>query len=233
MRRRRMKALLYRRKSSVSMNSTSRILTGCSMKPSVVYFTPCSFAGSLNTLPKSKKLSREWNLLGRRMSLQQMYSGEWMGMPSAYWPGLSWGTRPTQLGVTASFFGSCLPSFVRLGAVAVAVGIVAPQWRLFIGMTTLSSVISIRKLRFFSSLHEGRLSPGGERLRDEVCIEISRIAGYLFPDPARKCDRLKFILQLNFGGDQAAVFTLELIDFPHQTGVRYPIAGLFNQWPFA
>ena len=30
-----------------------------------------------------------------------------------------------------------LPSFVRLGAVAVAVGIVAPQWRLFLGMTTL------------------------------------------------------------------------------------------------
>src|SRR5271169_1984662 len=104
MRRRRMKALLYRRKSSVSTNSTSRILTGCSMKPSVVYFTPCSLAGSLKTLPKSKKLSREWNLLGRRMSLQQMYSGEWMGMPSAYWPGLSWGTRPTQLGVTASRF---------------------------------------------------------------------------------------------------------------------------------
>src|SRR5271165_6371186 len=84
------------------MNSTSRILTGCSMKPSVVYFTPCSLAGSLKTLPKSKKLSREWNLLGRRMSLQQMYSGTWMGMPSAYRPGLSWGTRPTQLGVTAS-----------------------------------------------------------------------------------------------------------------------------------
>jgi hypothetical protein len=51
-----------------------------------------------------------------------------MGMPSAYWPGLSWGTRPTQLGVTGSLFGSCLPSFVRLGAVAVAVGIGAPQW---------------------------------------------------------------------------------------------------------
>src|SRR5271169_2224901 len=102
MRRRRMKALLYRRKSSVSTNNTSRILTGCSIKPSVVYFTPCSLAGSLKTLPKLKKLSREWNLLGRRMSLQQMYSGLWMGMPSAYWPGLSWGTRPTQLGVTGA-----------------------------------------------------------------------------------------------------------------------------------
>src|SRR5271166_4566853 len=106
------------------MNSTSRILTGSLTKPSGVNFTPCSLAGSLKTLPKSKKLSREWNLLGRRISLQQMYSGEWMGMPSAYWPGLSWGTRPTQLGVTGSLFGSCLPSFVRLGAVAVAVGIV-------------------------------------------------------------------------------------------------------------
>ena len=74
-----MKALLYRRKSSVSMNSTSRILTGCSRKPSVVYFTPCSFAGSLKTLPKSKKLSREWNLLGRRISLQQTYSGRMDG----------------------------------------------------------------------------------------------------------------------------------------------------------
>src|SRR5271165_2989974 len=84
------------------MKSTSRILTGCCMKPSVVYFTPCSLAGSLKTLPKSKKLSREWNLLGRRMSLQQMYSGTWMGMPSAYWPGLSWGTRPTQLSVTGA-----------------------------------------------------------------------------------------------------------------------------------
>src|SRR5271157_6350944 len=113
------------------MNSTSRILTGCSMKPSVANFTPNSFAGSLKTLPKSKKLSREWNLLGRRMSLQQTYSGEWIGMPSAYWPGLSCGTRPTQLGVTGSLFGSCLMSFVRLGAVPVAVDIVAPQWWLF------------------------------------------------------------------------------------------------------
>src|SRR5271169_5594376 len=84
------------------MNSTSRILTGWETKPSVEYFTPCSFAGSLKTLPKSKKLSREWNLLGRRMSLQQTYSGTWMGMPSAYWPGLSWGTRPTQLSVTGA-----------------------------------------------------------------------------------------------------------------------------------
>src|SRR5271167_4029925 len=119
------------------MNNTSRILTGCSTKPSVVYFTPCSLAGSLKTLPKSKKLSREWNLLGRRMSLQQMYSGEWMGMPSAYWPGLSWGTRPTQLGVTGSLFGSGLLSLVRLGAAGVAVGMVAPQWPVFIGVTTL------------------------------------------------------------------------------------------------
>ena len=88
------------------------------MKPSVVNFTPCSFAGSLKTLPKSKKLSREWNLLGRRMSLQQMYSGEWMGMPSAYWPGLSWGTRPTQLSVTGWRGGvSSLPFFSLLGAV--------------------------------------------------------------------------------------------------------------------
>ena len=86
----------------MSINNTSRILTGCSKKPSVVYFTPRSLAGSRITLPKSKKLSREWNLLGCRISLQQMYSGEWMGMPSAYWPGLSWGTRPTQLGVTGS-----------------------------------------------------------------------------------------------------------------------------------
>src|SRR5208283_7904 len=123
MRRRRMKALLYRQKSSVSMKSTSRILTGWETNPSTVYYTPCSLAGSLKTLPKSKKLSREWNLLGRRISLQQIYSGLWMGMPSAYWPGLSWGTRPTQLGVTASFFGNGLLSFVRLGAGAVAVGI--------------------------------------------------------------------------------------------------------------
>src|SRR5271157_3414310 len=107
------------------------------MKPSVVYFTPCSLAGSRKTLPKSKKLSREWNLLGRRMSLQQMYSGEWMGMPSVYWPGLSWGTRPTQLGVTGSFFGSGLLSLGRLGAVAVAVGMVVPQWRIFAGMRIL------------------------------------------------------------------------------------------------
>src|SRR5271169_294279 len=106
------------------MNNTSRILTGCSTKPSVVYFTPCSLAGSLKTLPKSKKLSREWNLLGRRMSLQQMYSGEWMGMPSAYWPGLSWGTRPTQLGVTASrvLAAGVLP-LGRLGGGAITVGI--------------------------------------------------------------------------------------------------------------
>src|SRR5271157_468715 len=141
MRRRRMKALLYRRKSSVSTNSTSRILTGCSIKPPVVYFTPCSLAGSLKTLPKSKKLSREWNLLGRRMSLQQMYSGLWMGMPSAYWAGLSWGTRPTQLGVTGSLFGSCLLSLGRLGAVAVAVGIVVPRWRIFAGMRILLIVL--------------------------------------------------------------------------------------------
>src|SRR5208337_2185016 len=133
-----MKALLYRRKSSVSTKSTSRILTGCSMKPSVVYFTPCSLAGSLNTLPKSKKLSREWNLLGRRISLQQMYSGEWMGMPSAYWPGLSWGTRPTQLGVTASrVLAVGTLTLAAFGGVAVAVGIVVPQWRVFAGMATL------------------------------------------------------------------------------------------------
>src|SRR6516225_10231537 len=109
---------------------TSRSFTGWESKPATLYFTPCCLAGSLNTLPKSKKLSREWNLLGRRMSLQQMYSGLWMGMPSAYWPGLSWGTRPTQLGVTASLFGSGVLSFVRLGAVAVAVGIVVPRWRI-------------------------------------------------------------------------------------------------------
>ena len=53
-----------------------------------MYLTPSCFAGSLMTLPKSKKLSREWNLLGRRISLQQMYSDEWMGL-SAYCPGLS------------------------------------------------------------------------------------------------------------------------------------------------
>src|SRR5664279_1248659 len=110
------------------MNSTSRILTGCSMKPSVVYFTPCSLAGSLKTLPKSKKLSREWNLLGRRISLQQMYSGEWMGMPSAYWPGLSCGTRPTQLGVTVSrvfFGGGGRVTLDAVGGAALTVGMVA------------------------------------------------------------------------------------------------------------
>src|SRR5271165_4282408 len=142
MRRRRMKALLYRRKSSVSMKSTSRILTGWETNPSTVYFTPCSLAGSLKTLPKSKKLSREWNLLGRRISLQQIYSGLWMGMPSAYWPGLSWGTRPTQLGVTASLFGVGFGigfvSLVRLGAVAVAVGIMAPRCGLLVRPLSLS-----------------------------------------------------------------------------------------------
>src|ERR1039458_7063159 len=97
------------------------------MKPSVVYFTPCSLAGSLKTLPKSKKLSREWNLLGRRISLQQTYSGEWMGMPSAYWPGLSWGTRPTQLGVTASrvfFGGGGGVALDALGGAGLTVGMV-------------------------------------------------------------------------------------------------------------
>src|SRR4051812_24992914 len=50
-----------------------------------------------------------------------------MGMPSAYWPGLSWGTRPTQLGVTASLFGIGCVSLVRFSAAAVAVGMLAPQ----------------------------------------------------------------------------------------------------------
>src|SRR5271165_7623026 len=84
------------------MKMTSRCLTGCDSNPSVVNLTPNSLQGSFITLPKSKKLCREWNLLGRRISLQQTYSGEWMGMPSAYWPGLSWGTRPTQLSVTGA-----------------------------------------------------------------------------------------------------------------------------------
>src|SRR5664279_3138773 len=113
------------------MNSTSRILTGCWMKPSVVNFTPCSFAGSLKTLPKSKKLSREWNLLGRRMSLQQMYSGVWMGMPSAYWPALSWGTRPTQLGVTDSrvfFGGGGRVTLAALGGASLTVAMVPLPW---------------------------------------------------------------------------------------------------------
>jgi hypothetical protein len=60
-----------------------------------------------------------------------------MGMPSAYWPGLSWGTRPTQLGVTGSFFGSGLLSLGLLGAVALAVGIVVPQWRICNDIATL------------------------------------------------------------------------------------------------
>src|ERR1700679_39029 len=101
----------------------------------MLYFTPCSLAGSFMTLPNSKKLSREWNLLGRRMSLQQIYSGAWMGMPSSYWPGLSWGTRPTQLSVAAS--RPCLrgwTTFERLGAASFSAGMVGPYARqLFAG----------------------------------------------------------------------------------------------------
>src|SRR5664279_5881278 len=168
------------------MNSTSRILTGCSMKPSVVNFTPNSFAGSLKTLPKSKKLSREWNLLGRRMSLQQTYSGVWIGMPSAYWPGLSWGTRPTQLGVTGSLFGSCLPSFVLLGAFAVAVGIIAPQWRISIWYEY--SVFGDFKKQASAVWNFQTLlpSPRGERLRHQIRIEVSRFARDLLTNPARE-----------------------------------------------
>src|SRR5215472_14363587 len=109
------------------MKMTSRSFVGCASKPEILYLTPCCWAGALKTLPKSKKLSRDQNLLGRRISLQQMYSGEWMGIPSAYLPGLSWGTRPTQLGVTASRpLGKALLSFCLLSTAAVAVGIVTP-----------------------------------------------------------------------------------------------------------
>jgi hypothetical protein len=38
-------------------------------------------------------------------------------------------------------------------------------------------------------------SPGGERLGYQIRVKISRIAGYLVPDPARKRYGLVFILK--------------------------------------
>src|SRR6516225_11811341 len=97
MRRRKMNAFLYNRKSLVSTNRTSRILSGASSKSSVENFTPHRSAGARSTFANLNKLWRDVNLLGLRISLHDKYSTSCSGMPSAYLPGLGWVTGPPHL----------------------------------------------------------------------------------------------------------------------------------------
>ena len=75
------------------------------------------------TFAKSQKLSREVKWLGRRMSLHSRYRTSWSGRPSAYFPGLSSGTR--SMGLAERLFagtGRFGAGFAAFLAMASSVG---------------------------------------------------------------------------------------------------------------
>src|SRR6478736_8118869 len=85
-------------------------------------FTPWAAAGPRSTSTKSNRLWRDVSRLGFRRSLQHRYSIWWIGRPSAYKPGLMWGTRPTQLTCSGGLAAGVGLAFLVAGVFGVLMG---------------------------------------------------------------------------------------------------------------
>ena len=96
------------------------------------------FGGLLKDLAEVEEALARMELVGPQDELAADVLGRMDGHAVGILARLELGDAPHPTGgYRLPSLAAGLLSFVRLGAVAVAVGIVAPQWRLFIGMRTL------------------------------------------------------------------------------------------------